>query len=671
MSNVKIILVGNADAGLKYAPQGIWAANKMRLDGHGHGEARSFPFGDVLLRVILDDYAGDKCYIHTDIIGCPLIGYNGYLDTFSGGYDMDTSGGRRMVELQQDVENLPRTRDGVFIAGDPKMHGIRKVPAYNASTDPAPTLPPGQTISTDSFPLVSVDRDTHDEAFRDVFTRYSPSRFSGLMRKVLQCTFGSGAWWDISYMGTSSTYPPVAQRKLKVNFCWDDSWGVILAPGKDGSQGSHYFLIQIGLNVVQWVPADFCVHKVEVDSVDDYAPVLRKVDTAGSVIIGELPALGGSSCSRAIGWSFSYMDPKASVVIYGDNGIGNVTVKLVTLSVRFSEGTPSSVVVDGHETRENILWNHLPTQKPALGVDPSSFYGLFNFPFIDSMSGKIVLASMQNIYDTRSTPIPVNYTASNIPIHVFYSPKNRRANMVAYSYEPVPETLIGSDEVLPWRPWNYSYTGYSINGSYVVWGFSFNGDGLPPVEGSVQAQYTELAAYENGNVSGDCILGDKMVNSTSRTGGGKSVVSTCTLSTEDIECAVIYARSDASVSGRIYSWTFTVDGFIMCPTGYDWRTWMDFTDSGTTGWVYTGAYRESAVTVYSNSKSIELKEELWGDVLRNVVDTDDGKVLHHSSAGFAPDKYFTYESAPGLVVVSMDGEEYTPTNAVRGWIGVV
>lgn len=66
MSNVKIILLGDATEGLKYAPTAMWYAKKMRTDGLGHGMSRMLPLADgVMLRVNLDDNTGDKAYIES------------------------------------------------------------------------------------------------------------------------------------------------------------------------------------------------------------------------------------------------------------------------------------------------------------------------------------------------------------------------------------------------------------------------------------------------------------------------------------------------------------------------------------------------------------------------------------------------------------------------------
>lgn len=64
MSNVKIILLGDATEGLKYAPTAMWYAKKMRIDGLRHGMSRVLPIAEgVTLRVNLDDNTGDKAYI--------------------------------------------------------------------------------------------------------------------------------------------------------------------------------------------------------------------------------------------------------------------------------------------------------------------------------------------------------------------------------------------------------------------------------------------------------------------------------------------------------------------------------------------------------------------------------------------------------------------------------
>lgn len=351
MSNVKLLIVGDADVGLKYAPQGIWAANKMRIDGHGHGEARSFPFGDILLRVILDDYAGDKCYIHTET-SCPSIEYNGFLDTFPSLQAYLMGQPLRAQELQEDIEDLPRERNGEWLEGNPKMYGIRKFPAYDISKDPVPSLPPGYTLKSTTYPKVSVERQTADDGFRNFFAEHKPTKYTGLMRRVLQCTFGTRAWMD----ALTFKVAPEAPRQFVVNYKFGDSWGVILAPGKDGSLGNHYFLIRITSGEVFWVPASFCVHKVKVGATDVYAPVLKLVQRAGAISLGTIEYVGASQ-HEVIGWSFSYTEPKASVVLYDERGAdeGHWTyTSLATITVDFESGVPVSVSFE--QEGQKHLW---------------------------------------------------------------------------------------------------------------------------------------------------------------------------------------------------------------------------------------------------------------------------------------------------------------------------
>lgn len=397
MSNVKIILVGDADVGLKYAPLGIWGANKMRRDGHGHGEARSFPVDGVVLRVILDDYAGDKCYIHTDAVGCPLIEYNGYIDTFRSADAYPMGQPLRSRELQEDIEDLPRERDGEWLEGNPKMYGIRKFPAYDATKDPVPTLPPGYTLESTTYPKVSVERQTADDGFRLYFDHHKPTRYTGLMRRVLQCTFGTRTWMDALTFKATPEAPP----QFVVNYMWGDSWGVILAPGKDGSKGSHYFLIQITTGEVFWVSASFCVHKVKLGTKDVFAPVLKSVQRTGAISLGTIEYVGTSQFTT-IGWSFSYTEPKASVVLYDlrEPADPMLYTSLATLTIGFSDGAPASVILDN--TAPARLWYGSGGHVQRLDYD---------------IAGNVVLCSLYR--DFKGGPPPLSYE-SDAYVGVFY-----------------------------------------------------------------------------------------------------------------------------------------------------------------------------------------------------------------------------------------------------------
>ena len=263
----KFLLMGNQDVALTYTPHGLDQLRRMKADGLTSG-VRTFVYdNDVMIRTVLDPYAGDKVYIEAGVSPCPTIQYSGYMDT-AGAYDS------------------PPTL----------MYGVRKVPAYAPGTDPVPELPPDTLLGSDRFPKVSVSAQSNYSEFEQFFGIYKPTRFTGIMRKVLQCTFATATWRDsLCYKSMTVNEKTGTFYHFNVNYQWNDSWGVVLGPGKDGSKGEHYFLIQIILNTVQWIKADFCVHKVKVDGADTYAPVLKKVYRTQATVLGTIPALGGDS----------------------------------------------------------------------------------------------------------------------------------------------------------------------------------------------------------------------------------------------------------------------------------------------------------------------------------------------------------------------------------------
>lgn len=402
MSNVKIILVDGGEGWEKFTPLAIWYAKRARASGGNHGYAQTFVIDGMMFRVLLDDFTGDKVYIQA--APCAPILYNGFIDTYRAWdtYPMGIS--QRAMEGQEDDENLPRMRNGVWIEGDPTMNGFRHAQSVGGEYPKVHLKPPPANV----------------ELLRKYFDWYKPTRFTGLMRRVLQVTFATESWVDILTYKTGPTSP----RQFLLDYKWGNSWGVILAPGKDGSSGDHYFLIQILTSEVRWIPAKFCVTKHSVNGKEMFAPRLVSVDSVNAVSLGSLPQYSGTSQFETIGWSFSYTAPEASVVLYDERINENYAMytSLATMKIEFNGNEPVGV--------------NLSVSKPSRlhclgGTSIGSVQGLGM-----GLSGNVCIESFNSRRRGHGYPSRVD-----APVGVFYTQDGKRVVARYESWVEEAETV--------------------------------------------------------------------------------------------------------------------------------------------------------------------------------------------------------------------------------------
>lgn len=438
MSNVKIILVGDAVEGLKYATLGVHYAKKARRDGLTHGQSMNNIVGNVHFRVNLDDYTGDKCYIEA-AGSCPRIQYSGFVDTYPSDDSYTFGKSLRKEELQNKAEQRvdmmlplgimdyslqkPIPGDGLppgyyALPSESKMYGVRRIDGPTKLPAPLPPYPaptPAQRRNFDqqSSYTVSVHGKDYvkqlvappqsEQYFRKFFRAHTPSRYTGLMRKALQATFATDGWVGALTFQTT----PEAPRQFRLGNTWGNSYGLVLAPGKDGSSGAHYFLIRITYGEVHWVPASLCVHKVKVGTATVFTPVIKSVNNAGAKSLGLL-SYAGTSMFETVGWSFSYTKPKASVVLYDYRGplsAPELFTHVATVEINFGEktGVPESVSLT--EEPPKRLWHGLVKSSGAVQL------------LAYDIAGNIALNSLYN--EIRGGPAP---TDKNIdaPVGAFY-----------------------------------------------------------------------------------------------------------------------------------------------------------------------------------------------------------------------------------------------------------
>lgn len=493
MSNVKIILLGDATEGLKYAPTAMWYAKKMRIDGLAHGMSRVLPLADgVMLRVNLDDFTGDKAYI--DAGGsCPLINTNSFLDTFKArirppGHTPRYLINKQLTEELREVIMPPATEPS------PKLSFIRTVADPDTKTLTV-RLPIEATLTetTDDYgEVLDPPQKTVDYSlFKETYDRLLPTKFTGLMRRVVQATMATDTWSSFA-----PTTNPVAPALAPINYQYGNSWGCIKCVGADGK--NKYYFIEIGVQSVYYVPADYCVHKVKVKGVDTDAVILRSADTSKKVKIGEIPAGIGSSWDTEMGWAFSYDSPEASIVL--NNGVSAlttdgymqdyVTTSLLTLTFGFdAAGIPNAAALA--KTEPQIFYNNMYFMFKPTGRN------LFNVVGHDE-NGKLCNVTVDFGPRLLAHASPVGYVADRIPVYVYYTEAGRQ--VCEYSYKTVASktdtaTSAPTRQVRGASNWNsgsetlgfvsadmtdilhQSFVGAKSEAGYVDYGFSVSGAG--------------------------------------------------------------------------------------------------------------------------------------------------------------------------------------------------
>jgi len=451
VSNVRIILESGGDKWEKFAPIAMWHAKKARADGHTHGYMRTIVLDGLSLRVVLDDFGGDKVFISPQ--PCWAIKYNGFVDTFRAWdtYPMGIS--QRAMEYQEDIENLPRMRNGVWIEGDPMMYGVRMFEPHDYVKDPTPLTPPGMP-ATGIHPLIGIRQSfEQSELFRKYFYAYRPTRFTGLMRRVLQCTFATDSWSGVLLDKYGN---------FLVNYTWGDSWGVVLAPGKDGSSGDHYFLIWITLGEVHWVPASFCVTTKKINNKEVFAPIITKIERTKAKSLGKI-SYDGTSQFDTVGWAFSYTKPEASVVLFHDRGTlsaPEIYTGVATITINFGNDVPVSVSIK--EEKKSRMWH-------GYGYGSAGVAHTFE----RDISGEICLSSVFNMF--RGGPVPIDKN-TNSPFGVFYKPNGDKC-VLSFGYFSVDAEVRNYPYALGNTVWGIN--GWDVSYKNIVYfPVANNADGL-------------------------------------------------------------------------------------------------------------------------------------------------------------------------------------------------
>lgn len=471
MSNAKYIIVDGLEGATEYLPVATYFLKVVRKLGHT-SITKTFYIGKAEIRIHLDQYAGDRVYIKA--AKCPIVTFSGLLDTFRDKVRPPGHTPKYLIDNQLAKEyRLPRSPSAPVPTAK-LMYGVRPISATarlvdGLSGDAVPTITQGvdgdlytvdgtidvyqkelgkwyllpqdtseprlttklpvEATTVDSVSLYGdpIDPPTATvdySLFKETYQRLHPSRFTGLMRQVVQVTLATSAW-----RGLAPTTTPIPKpAATPVNYQFGDSWGCI----KNGKL--HHF-IQITGDAVYHVPAEYCAHTEKVNGVDTDVVVLRSADVASRVKIGDIPSGLGGSWDREIGWSFSYDVPEASIVYTSTMYSGStdrVSVSLLTLSFGFSgTGIPSTAICS--QTDPKILFY------PAF-MSTVTGHALFNKVTSDGAGGVINITADFG-FQYLGDPGPINYRADNIPIYVYYSPGKGR-QLCTYSYI---ETQAGSE----------------------------------------------------------------------------------------------------------------------------------------------------------------------------------------------------------------------------------
>lgn len=449
----KFFLTGDSVKGLEYTARALYELERLKREGFKEGARTVMLEKDISVRIVSDPYAGDRVYIHAP--GCPSIAFSGFMDAFVLA-DPDTYGerGQPWSDKYLMADQIEAEQRNVVIppatAIAPKFYGVRTT----TSLDPislTTKLPIDPGSAAKDYDEQGNDKGTYTATvtthdFKRIYERFRPSLFTGLLRKVWQCSCQRMILAAIS----SQAYVGWASAAVGIDYHYGNSYGVI-------KNANKHYMVKITADKIYYVQADFCVKIVKIDGVDVEIVQLIQVSNSDAIEIGIVT--GVQSWSDEIGWAFSYDTPRASIVSVGSKQSGRLpaytTVTLCHIDFAFDpvSGVPYSTTLT--KGTEHIFWSHLMMNSMV-----ASAWGIFNIP----KYGVATLGTPPKLYnESVDFGIPYPYMGQvpldgggsiNIPVYVYYT---EQRGMVTCTYSQ-------------WREQRYKLNGEPTE-QYWVWKF--------------------------------------------------------------------------------------------------------------------------------------------------------------------------------------------------------
>jgi len=548
VSNAKYIIVDGLEGATEYLPVATYFLKVVRKLGHT-SITKTFYVGKAEIRIHLDQYAGDRVYIKA--AKCPIVTFSGLLDTFRDKVRPPGHTPKYLIDNQLAKEyRLPRSPSAPVPTAK-LMYGVRPISATarlvdGLSGDAVPTITqgvdgdlytvdgttdvyqkelgqwyllpqdPGEPRLTTKLPVEAtsaayydmygdpIDPPTADidySGFKESYRTLLPSKFTGLMRQVVQATFGSAAW--VNFGTTIDKNGNNVPARAPVNYTYGDSWGCI-------KHNKKFFFLQITTEAIYYVPAKYCY---SVDKNKHDVVILLSTDVKNKVKLGDIPAGLGGSWGAELGWSFSYTQPEASIVLNSGIILGTelgtqqtyVTVSLATVQVSFSDsGIPKSATFSA--TPPQVFYNDLYFMDKATGK------GLFHIPQV--VAGEMVNITVNFGPDRLNHAPPIGYVADKIPVYVYYTKSGMQTceytwrKYLAYAETIPTPTTRSVKSASTWsqgsgaESWTLldsydrfvgtAWWGSKATTGYTDWGFSVSGSGLQHASGGVNNNYASV-----------------------------------------------------------------------------------------------------------------------------------------------------------------------------------
>jgi hypothetical protein len=406
-NQVKLFLLGDATRGLQYVPFAKSYLKRLHALGLDYAN-KALEIADVEILIKISPFV-DKIFINapaTSYLSC-------FLDTYPILPPQKLDGNGNPIPytpFQIGTQTIDELRYVIPPATtiNPKMSFIRKVatPAIKDLTVHLPVEPGGP------IPDQSLIR------FREVYEKFLPSKFTGLMRGVMQIFF--------------SYSQPTKLSQVHVDYHFGNCYGVVKNPTT-----KTYHLVKITADSVYYIPASFGTGTHGISPAIQDILQLMDLDNTKAVKIGTLPTDIGKSWSDELGWAFSYMDPEASIVYESSTMQGNqsyVTAELLLLTFGFdvNTGLPNSAMLT--RGTPQIFWANR-----FMELDDD--YGLFNIPrygipYPESGPTRLYGESFDfgpgRPYP-QIRPKPIGYAVSGVPIYVYYTKTEKK--ICTYTYQ--------------------------------------------------------------------------------------------------------------------------------------------------------------------------------------------------------------------------------------------
>lgn len=651
MSNApEILLVGDASAGLRYVP---FAKSKI-VALRATGETLLFKVyeietAEIHIRITPQ---GDKVTI-TVPYPCPNVNFSGFMDTFEAKLRSPNHTPQYLITEQLAAEyRLPRAL-GAPVPTAKLMSGVRPISStatlvdglkgdaapistqgvdgdifsktgtrdvyqkelgqwyqiqHDGTTDPLLTtrLPVEATVFDYVIeygdPLGTPQASIDYSKFKETYQHLMPSRFTGLMRQVVQATFATQSWRSFATTETPTPKPAAAP----VNYQANDSWGCV-------SHNKKHYFIQITQEAVYFVPTNHCAHKVKINGIATDVVILRAADTSKKVKIGTIPSGIGGSWGNEIGWAFSYTQPEASIVYASSTFVGSFeykTTSLLTLTFGF-DGQDKLTTATLSRTEPKIFYHPVFMNKSYA----NGGHALFNSVAIGA-SGHPENVTIDFGLQALGWPTPPNYVADKIPVYVYYTHAGKQ--LCTYSYRDVAAqstttTKPAARAVLFYNTSSGTYSnssndesaaisqrkwGTETNDGYTDWGFSCADVSTAKASGGVNNSTTEWAIGEFRNYRDDANAArlkyvtyrymnfvtpsapvpmtvtygwrpaprrkhDSTTIIISKSGGGVALSASLTLPVNDRECALLWQTATTAAitgtQGRYFGPAYVID----------------------------------------------------------------------------------------------------------------